>query len=64
MDGPLASADINGTQLEGLPGFVPLSVNFQIPGREYPMKPVNISVHAGFNNLWPGGLDHDIQSWL
>lgn len=42
MDGPLESTDINGTQLEGLPGSVPLSFKFQIPGREILIKPVNM----------------------
>lgn len=43
---------------------MPLSFSFQIPGRENLIKLVNISVHPGFNNLWPGDRDHVIETWL
>ena len=43
---------------------MPLSFKFQIPGKENLIKAINIRVHPGFNNLWPGGKDHVIQTWL
>lgn len=43
---------------------MPLSFKVGIPGTENLIKAVNISVHPGFNNLWPEGQDYVIQMWL